>query len=228
MANGIAVNDNRLGVSPPLIATRQPYYPAPVGYYQLYNPASVVWEAESLSTWSEWSDHDGPCCGCDCDCQPAVNDRNSGDRCCCSTQNRTSTLPLAQSVPKLQNYRVVPEPVPSMNVRNNSNIQQNVGRSPYTTAFGYDIHEYSSMEDLIYRTAKQQRHLDDAQRRIQDWIKIMPGLVGGETVPTSEQEPGKCDCKSCKDGRKRDARKARKEKKHMHEPEKKKSSKRRR
>jgi hypothetical protein len=92
MANGIAVNDNCLGVSPPLISTRQPYYPAPVGYYQLYNPASVVWETESLSTWSEWSDHDGPCCGCDCDCQPAVNDRNSGDRRRCSTQNRTSTV----------------------------------------------------------------------------------------------------------------------------------------
>lgn len=84
------------------------------------------------------------------------------------------------------------------------------------------------MEDLIYHTAKQQRHLDDAQRRIQDWIKIMPGLVGGETVPTPEQEPDKCNCKSCKDERKRDARKARKEKKHMREPERKKRSKSRR
>lgn len=92
MANGIAVNDDCLGVPPPRITTRQPYYPAPVGYYQLYNPANVVWETESLSTWSEWSDHDVPCCGCDCDCQPAVNDRNSGDRRRCSTQNRTSTV----------------------------------------------------------------------------------------------------------------------------------------
>jgi len=115
-----------------------------------------------------------------------------------------------------------------MNVRNNSNIQQNVRRSPYTTAFGYGIHEYSSMEDLIYHTAKQQRHLEDAQKRIQDWIKIMPGLVGGETVLTSEQEPDKCDCKSCKDERKRDVRKAIREKKLMHEPKKKKRSKSRR
>ncbi|RBR16434.1 uncharacterized protein FIESC28_06982 [Fusarium coffeatum] len=228
MANGIAVNDDCLGVPPPRITTRQPYYPAPVGYYQLYNPANVVWETESLSTWSEWSDHDVPCCGCDCDCQPAVNDRNSGDRRCYSTQNGTSTLPVAQSVLNLQNYRVAPELVPSMTVRNNSNIQQNVRRSPDTTASGYDIHGYSSIEDLIYHTAKQQRHLDDAQRRIQDWIKIMPGLVGGETVPTAEQEPDKCDCKSCKDERKRDARKARKEKKHMRKPENKKRSKSRR
>ncbi|KAJ4140210.1 hypothetical protein NW768_001565 [Fusarium equiseti] len=228
MANGIAINDSCLGVPPPRISTRQPYYPAPVGYYQLYNPASVVWETESLSTWSEWSDHGGPCCGCDCDCQLAINDRNSGDRNRCSTHNRASTLPLAKSVPNLQNYKIVPEPVPSMNHRNNSNVQQNVGRSPETTAFGNPIHEYSSMEDLIYHTAKQQRHLDDAQRRIQDWIRIMPGLVGGETVPTVEQEPGKCDCKSCRNDRKRDAGKARKQKKHMHEPEKKKRRKSRR
>lgn len=92
MANGIAVNDNYLGVPPPRITTRQPYYPAPVGYYQLYNPANVVWETESLSTWSEWSDHDVPCCGCDCDCQPAVDDRNSDDRRRCNTHNRHSTV----------------------------------------------------------------------------------------------------------------------------------------
>lgn len=84
------------------------------------------------------------------------------------------------------------------------------------------------MEDLIYHTAKQQRHLNDAQRRIQDWMKVMPGLVENDTAQALEQETEKCDCKSCKEERKREMRKAHKERKHKHGAEKKKKRKSRR
>lgn len=84
MATGIAVVDNWVSIPDPRIATQQPYYSnysAPIRYYQLYSPAGVVWETETLSSWSEWScDHDGPCCGCDCDCRSEKKDNDSGDR----------------------------------------------------------------------------------------------------------------------------------------------------
>lgn len=70
----------------------------------------------------------------------------------------------------------------------------------------------SSVEDVIYYNAKQQRHLNDAQRRIQDWMRVMPDLVGNNGVPATAQESKKCNCRDCKD-RKKAAKKDDKKKK---------------
>lgn len=55
--------------------------------------------------------------------------------------------------------------------------------------------------------------MNDAQRRIQDWIRVMPDLVGNNDVAATVQESKKCNCRDCKDDRKRTARKDEKKKK---------------
>ncbi|KAL6917751.1 hypothetical protein ACHAPO_000441 [Fusarium lateritium] len=218
MAHGIAVVDNWISVPDPRIS-QQPYYtsyPAPAGYYQLYSPAGVVWETETLSSWSEWScDHDIPCCGCDCDCRPEIKHKNLGDQRERREQNKRD-LPGTRNV---QNHKVTCEPPPSLHVDGKSNAQHHMRQFSDREALQYDKQDLSSMEDLIYQAAKQQRYLDDARRRIQDWIKIMPGLVSDNMTQATEQKTEKCHCKGCKDERKREARSAGKGKKHRHKQE---------
>ncbi|KAF4424543.1 hypothetical protein FACUT_10275 [Fusarium acutatum] len=43
----------------------------------------------------------------------------------------------------------------------------------------------SSVEDMIYYRAKEQRYKNDAERRIQDWIRLMPELVGNSKTSSS-------------------------------------------
>ncbi|KAF5703133.1 hypothetical protein FMUND_13163 [Fusarium mundagurra] len=43
-------------------------------------------------------------------------------------------------------------------------------------------HEASSVEDMIYYRAKEQRYKNDAERRIQDWTRLMPELVGNSNA----------------------------------------------
>jgi hypothetical protein len=74
-------------------------------------------------------------------------------------------------------------------------------------------HDISSVEDFIYYNAKQQRHLNDAQRRIQDWMRVMPDLIGNNKVSATVQESNKCNCRDCKDNGKKAARKDEKKKK---------------
>jgi hypothetical protein len=76
MANGIADIADWTSV-PDFRGTRQQQY------YSVYQEGFIgnsqlpsVWEAQNLSSESEWScDHEGPCCACDCDCQ-AMTDIN--------------------------------------------------------------------------------------------------------------------------------------------------------
>ncbi|KAM0307559.1 hypothetical protein ACHAPM_000280 [Fusarium culmorum] len=230
MATGIAVVDNWVSVPDPRIATQQPYYSnysAPIRYHQLYSPAGVVWETEILSSWSEWScDHDGPCCGCDCDCRSEKKDNDSGDRYERGIQNKRG----AHGAANLQDHRVNHEPSPSLNVGDKHNTQQNMRQPSNREVFQHDKQDLSSMEDLIYNIAKQQRHLNDAQRRIKDWVTVMPGLVKNNMAPATTQKTEKCGCKNCKEERKRERRSAGKETKHRskQEEEKKKRRKSRR
>ncbi|RGP68076.1 hypothetical protein FSPOR_5555 [Fusarium sporotrichioides] len=228
MANGIAVVDNWVSVPDPRFATQQPYYypsyPATVGYYQLYSPAGVVWETETLSSWSEWScDHDSPCCGCDCDCRSETKDKKLGDR----RESRKHNKREAPGTANLQNHRVTHEPSPPLNAGDKSNARHCMQQTPDREVLQYDKQDLSSMEDLVYQAAKQQRHLEDAQRRIQDWIKIMPGLVGNNKAQETEQNTERCDRKSCKEERKREARSTGKEKKHKRKQEEEKKKQRR-
>ncbi len=38
---------------------------------------------------------------------------------------------------------------------------------------------------MIYYSAKEQRYKNDAERRIQDWIRLMPELVGNSKTSSS-------------------------------------------
>lgn len=74
MANGIADIADWTSIPEFRGTRRQQYYSVYqegfLGNSQLPN----VWEAQKLSSESEWScDHEGPCCTCDCDCQPMMN-----------------------------------------------------------------------------------------------------------------------------------------------------------
>ncbi|KAF5567632.1 hypothetical protein FNAPI_605 [Fusarium napiforme] len=51
--------------------------------------------------------------------------------------------------------------------------------------------EASSVEDMIYCRAKEQRYKNDAERRIQDWTRLMPELVGNSNVSSSTHRPSK-------------------------------------
>ncbi|KAG8671556.1 hypothetical protein FPOAC2_04902 [Fusarium poae] len=218
MANGIAVVDDWISAPDPRIS-QQPYYtsyPLPAGYCQLYNPATVVWETETLSSWSEWScDRDSPCCECDCNCRPKIKDMNLGDQ----RERREYNKRDLPGTTNARNYGATRELLPSLNVGGKPNAQHYMRQFSDREALQYDKQDLSSMEDLIYQTAKQQRHLDDARRRIQDWIKIMPGLVSDNTAQETEQRTEKCHCKGCKKERKQEARSAGKEKKHKQKQE---------
>lgn len=49
----------------------------------------------------------------------------------------------------------------------------------------YGKQEVLSAEDMIYYSAKEQRCKNDAERRIQDWIRLMPELVGNSKTSSS-------------------------------------------
>lgn len=126
----------------------------------------------------------------------------------------------------LQDHRVNHEPSPSLNVGDKHNTQQNMRQTSNREAFPHDKQDLSSMEDLIYNIAKQQRHLNDAQRRIQDWVTVMPGLAKNNMAPATTQKTEKCGCKNCKEERKRERRSAGKEKKHRSKQEEEKKTRR--
>ncbi|KAF5605877.1 hypothetical protein FPCIR_247 [Fusarium pseudocircinatum] len=55
----------------------------------------------------------------------------------------------------------------------------------------YGEQEASSVEDMIYYRAKEQRYKNDAERRIQDWTRLMPELVGNSNVSSSTHRMSK-------------------------------------
>ncbi|WZH48937.1 hypothetical protein QYS62_010123 [Fusarium acuminatum] len=182
-------------------------------YYSVYqegvfgNPQMPsVWETQNLSSESEWScDHERSCCTCDCDCQPIKN----------INQALGGHVNLPQNKPELtygtylQGYTAGNEPQGHSDPRGKFQVQSN-----HMPGVGFPLRrqDFSSVEDIIYYNAKQQRHLNDAQRRIQDWMRVMPDLVGNNGMPATAQESKKCNCRDCKD-RKKAARKDDKKKK---------------
>ncbi|KAM0406930.1 hypothetical protein ACHAPZ_002168 [Fusarium culmorum] len=91
-------------------------------------------------------------------------------------------------------------------------------------------HGAANLQDHRVNHEPSQRHLNDAQRRIKDWVTVMPGLVKNNMAPATTQKTEKCGCKNCKEERKRERRSAGKETKHRskQEEEKKKRRKSRR
>jgi hypothetical protein len=55
----------------------------------------------------------------------------------------------------------------------------------------YGEQEASSVEDMIYYRAKEQRYKNDAERRIQDWTRLMPELVGNSNASSSTHRMSK-------------------------------------
>ncbi|KAM0220504.1 hypothetical protein ACHAQD_005954 [Fusarium lateritium] len=217
MANGIADIADWTSV-PEFRGTRQQQY---YSIYQegfLANPQQHsgpgVWETQSLSSESEWScDHEGPCCTCDCDCQPMTN----------LNPVLGGHINVSQSRPDLtyrthlQSYKASNEPQRHPSPPNKLQVQSSHMPGTKLAPRRQDI---SSVEDIIYYNAKQQRHLNDAQRRIQDWMRVMPNLVGNNGVSATVQESKECNCRDCKDRKKtakKDDKKKKKQKKQKHE-----------
>ncbi|KIL89669.1 hypothetical protein FAVG1_07249 [Fusarium avenaceum] len=196
MANGIADIADWTNIPGFRGTRRQQYYSVYqegfLGNSQLPN----VWEAQKLSSESEWScDHEGPCCTCDCDCQPMMNTKQVlGGHLNFPRDNPNLTYGTY-----LQGYTAGNEPQRHSDPRGRFQVQSN---HVLGTDFPPIRQNISSVEDVIYYNAKQQRHLNDAQRRIQDWMRVMPDLVGNNGVPATAQESKKCNCRDCKDRKK--------------------------
>ncbi|KAF5667953.1 hypothetical protein FHETE_5493 [Fusarium heterosporum] len=208
MADGIADIDGWTGVPGFRGARRQQYFSVyQEGFlpnHQFHNSPDVLWETGSLSSQSGWNcDHEGPCCTCDCDCQLTTNANPSRS----GYDNMLQNGPDHSRGTHLFDYRADHASSGHSKYRRKSKVQHN---PPAGAGLPPHRQETPSIEDLIYYTAKQQRHLNDTQRRIRDWIRVMPELTGNSGVSAT---PKKCKCKDCKDDRKRAARKDKKKKK---------------
>ncbi|EWG38916.1 hypothetical protein FVEG_01982 [Fusarium verticillioides 7600] len=149
------------------------------------NRPDVCWETTSLRSLSDWScDPGAPCCTCDCDCQPALRVNAQLVGYFCKPQDDTNVLDGTHS----QSHGVgqaLPGPF-------YAHYQPNT----YYSYMGeprvfYGEQEASSVEDMIYYRAKEQRHKNDAERRIQDWTRLMPELVGNTNASSSTHRMSK-------------------------------------
>ncbi|KAI1015587.1 hypothetical protein LB503_009720 [Fusarium chuoi] len=143
------------------------------------NRPDICWETASLTSLSDWScDPGGPCCTCDCDCQPAprVNAQPVGYF--CKLQDNASVPDGAHS----QSHGGGQGPPGPFYAHYQPNTYHSYMRGPRVL---YGKQEVSSVEDMIYYSAKEQRYKNDAERRIQDWIRLMPELVGNSKTSSS-------------------------------------------
>ncbi|KAF4344624.1 hypothetical protein FBEOM_1419 [Fusarium beomiforme] len=145
----------------------------------VFNRPDVHWEAESLSFLSGWNcDQDGPCCTCDCDCQPAIENNAPSGGHSCIYQNNSGTF----YDPNQQSHSAGQQPPSRFYTRSQVNTHPGCMREPRYMNEKQDV---PSAEDMIYYSAKQQRHLKDAQRRLQDWMRLMPKLVDNDGSASS-------------------------------------------
>ncbi|KAF9765649.1 hypothetical protein IL306_002070 [Fusarium sp. DS 682] len=189
----------------------QNYQEGTFGTRHVFNRPDIYWEAESLSSLSERScDQDGPCCTCDCDCQPAIVDNTPPGGYFRIYQNNSGTFYDTN----LQSHGAGQEPQSRFYTRNQTNTRPSHMTEP---RFLYEKQDVPSAEDMIYNNAKQQRLLKDAQRKIQDWMRIMPELVGSDmtTSPTYHKSKG-CSGRSNKEYLKGEVREGKKEKRRGH------------
>ncbi|KAL2689648.1 hypothetical protein Neosp_003708 [[Neocosmospora] mangrovei] len=120
--------------------------------YSSSGPFDACWESESESSWSEWSyDQDGPC-SCGGNYAPTKTRQEGNNSAIGNQVNVDHTRPTAQKDKGRSKRRGV--------------WQEERGVPP--------------LEDIIYLLAKRQRHHNDEQKRIRDWLRVMGDLEGGD------------------------------------------------
>ncbi|KAF5673142.1 hypothetical protein FDENT_10373 [Fusarium denticulatum] len=172
------------------------------------NRPDVCWETTSLRSLSEWScDPGAPCCTCDCDCQPALRVNAQPVGYFCQPQDNTS-VPDSTRSQSHGGGQGLPGPF-------YAHYQPNT----YHSYMGeprifYGEQEASSVEGMIYYRAKEQRYKNDAERRIQDWTRLMPELVGNSNVSSSTHRMSKrCARNNNKEDKKQSVHKDKKKEK---------------
>ncbi|EWZ87756.1 hypothetical protein FOWG_09493 [Fusarium oxysporum f. sp. lycopersici MN25] len=212
MAQGIADIDDWVKM-PHLIGTAQNqfyenYQEQAFRTCHIFNRPDVCWETRSLKSLSDWScDPGGPCCTCDCDCQPAprVNAQPVGYF--CKSQDNVN-VPDGTHLQSRGVGQGLPDPF-------YAHYQPNTYRSHMREpGVLYGKQEVLSVEDMIYHSAKEQRYNNDAQRRIQDWVRLMPELVGNsKTLSSTHRMSKRCTRNNNKEDKKQGVHKDKKKEK---------------
>ncbi|QGI66099.1 hypothetical protein CEK26_010050 [Fusarium fujikuroi] len=183
MAHGVADIDGWVRM-PYLISTAQNQF------YENYpeqafrtgrnlNRPDICWETTSSRSLSDWScDPGGPCCTCDCDCQPAPRLNAQPVGYFCKPQDNASVPDGTHS----HSHGGGQGPPGPFDAHYQPNTYHSYMREPRVL---YGKQEVSSVEDMIYYSAKEQRYKNDAEGRIQDWIRLMPELVGNSKTSSS-------------------------------------------
>ncbi|KAG4270796.1 hypothetical protein FPRO04_02777 [Fusarium proliferatum] len=183
MAQGVADIDGWVRM-PYLISTTQNqfYENSPEQAFRTgrnLNRPDICWETTSSRSLSDWScDPGGPCCTCDCDCQPAPRLNAQPVGYFCRPQDNASVPDGTHS----HGHGGGQGPPGPFDAHYQSNTYHSYMREPRVL---YGKQEVSSVEDMIYYSAKEQRYKNDAERRIQDWIRLMPELVGNSKTSSS-------------------------------------------
>ncbi|KAF4984274.1 hypothetical protein FZEAL_486 [Fusarium zealandicum] len=136
----------------------------PLVYYSSSEALDEYWESNSLSCWSEQG-HDGDegCCCRDGDYRPQRDDKPRRRVCNCAIGNQVNVY--------YDDHR--------QGCRVDNGRRTNASKKPQTTPKerGSDKRRgMPPMEDVIYYLAKRQRHRNDEQKRIRDWLRVMGGL----------------------------------------------------
>ncbi|KAF5964222.1 hypothetical protein FBULB1_12918 [Fusarium bulbicola] len=172
------------------------------------NRPDACWEATSLTSLSDWScDSGGLCCTCDCDCQPAARVNAPPVGYFCKSQDDTS-FPDGTHSQSPGAGQGLPGPFYTHYQPNTDHSYMRVPRVLYGRQ------EASSVEDMIYYRAKEQRYKNDAERRIQDWTRLMPELVGNsQTTSSTHRKSKRCTRNNNKEDENQGVHKDKKKKK---------------
>lgn len=145
--------------------------------YSSSGPFDACWESESESSWSEWSyNQDGPC-SCDGNYAPTKT-RQDGNNSAIGNQVNVFCGDNHQSCRECRVDREPPCKCPDKDhIR--PTAQKDKTRSKRRGVW-QEERGVPPLEDIIYYLAKRQRHHNDEQKRIRDWLRVMGDLKGGD------------------------------------------------
>lgn len=157
----------------------------------------ACWESESESSWSEWSySQDDPCC-CDGDYAPTKT-RQEGNNSAIGNQvnvvsaRHDASISIGMVTDSFEQFcgdnhqscrecRVDREPPCKCPDKDHPRpTTQKDKRRSRRIGTWQEERGVPPLEDVIYYLAKRQRHHNDEQRRIRDWLRAMGDLEGGD------------------------------------------------